>query len=32
MSIKDVVSKISLENNIQKKVIYNYCLKKKNEI
>ena len=31
MSIKDVVSKISLENNIQKKVIYNYCLKKKNE-
>ena len=29
MSIKDVVSKISLENNIQKKVIYNYCLKKK---
>ena len=32
MSIKDVTSKISRENNISKKIIYDYCLKKKNEI
>ena len=31
MSIKDITSKISRENNISKKVIYNFCLKKKNE-
>ena len=32
MSIKDITSKISKENNISKKVVYNFCLKKKNEI
>ena len=32
MSIKDVTSKINKENNISKKIIYDYCLKKKNEI
>ena len=32
MSIKDITSKISKENNISKKIIYDYCLKKKNEI
>ncbi len=32
MSIKDITSKISKENNISKKIVYNYCLKKKNEI
>ena len=32
MSIKDVTFKISKENNISKKIIYDYCLKKKNEI
>ena len=32
MSIKDVTSKISNENNISKKIVYNFCLKKKNEI
>ena len=32
MSIKDITSKISKENNISKKIVYDYCLKKKNEI
>ena len=32
MSIKDVTSKISNENNISKKIVYDFCLKKKNEI
>ena len=32
MSIKDVTFNISKENNISKKIIYDYCLKKKNEI
>ena len=32
MSIKDVTSKISNENNISKKIVYNFCLKRKNEI
>ena len=32
MSIKDITSKISKENNISKKVVYDFCLKKKNEI
>ena len=32
MSIKDVTSKISNENNISKKIVYNFCLEKKNEI
>ena len=32
MSIKDITSKISKENNISKKIVYNYCLKRKNEI
>ncbi len=31
MSIKDITSKISNENNISKKIVYDYCLKKKNE-
>ena len=29
MSIKDITLKISKENNISKKIIYDYCLKKK---
>ncbi len=32
MSLKDITSKISKENNISKKIVYDYCLKKKNEI
>ncbi len=32
MSIKDITSKISRENNISKRIVYDYCLKKKNEI
>ena len=32
MSIKDIASKISKENNISKKIVYDFCLKKKNEI
>ena len=32
MSIKDITSKINKENNISKKIVYEYCLKKKNEI
>ena len=32
MSIKDTTSKISKENNLSKKIIYDFCLKKKNEI
>ena len=32
MSIKDITSKINKENNISKKIVYDYCLKKKNEI
>ena len=32
MSIKDITSKISKENNISKKIVYDYCLKKNNEI
>ncbi len=32
MSIKDITSKISKEHNISKKIVYDYCLKKKNEI
>ena len=32
MSIKDITSKISEENNISKKIVYDFCLKKKNEI
>ena len=31
MSIKDITLKISKENNISKKIIYDFCLKKKNE-
>ena len=31
MSIKDITSKISKENNISKKIVYDFCLKKKNE-
>ena len=32
MSIKDISLKISKENNISKKIVYDYCLNKKNEI
>ena len=32
MSIKDITTKISKENNISKKIVYDFCLKKKNEI
>ena len=32
MTIKDITSKISKENNISKKIIYEFCIKKKNEI
>ena len=32
MSIKDITSKISKEDNVSKKIVYDYCLKKKNEI
>ncbi len=32
MSIKDITSKVSEENNISKKLIYDFCLKEKNEI
>ena len=31
MSIKDISSKISEDFNISKKIVYDYCLKKKNE-
>ena len=31
MSIKDIVKKISEGKEISKKLIYNYCLEKKNE-
>jgi len=31
MSIKDTTSKISKENNISKKIVYDFCLKIKNE-
>jgi 16S rRNA (cytidine1402-2'-O)-methyltransferase len=32
MSIKDTTSTISKENNISKKIVYDFCLKRKNEI
>ena len=32
MSIKDIVKKVSEDREISKKLIYNYCLKTKNEI
>ena len=32
MSIKDITLKISKENNISKKVVYDFCLKKKLQI
>ena len=31
MSIKDITLKINKENNISKKIVYDFCLKKKNE-
>ena len=31
MSIKDITSKISIEKNISKKIVYDFCLKIKNE-
>ena len=31
MTIKDIVKEISDEKKISKKIIYNYCLKLKNE-
>ena len=32
MSVKDITTKISKENNVSKKIVYDFCLKKKNEI
>ncbi len=32
MSIKDIVSEITLRNKLSKKIVYNYCLSLKNEI
>ena len=32
MSIRDITSKIALEHNVSKKLVYDYCLKKKNEL
>ena len=32
MSIKDITNKITRENNISKKIVYDFCLKRKNEI
>ena len=32
MSIRDITSKISLEHNVSKKLVYDYCLEKKNEL
>ena len=29
---QELISRISNENNISKKIVYNFCLKKKNEI
>ena len=31
MSIRDITSKIALEHNVSKKLVYDYCLEKKNE-
>ena len=30
MSIRDITSKIALEHNVSKKLVYDYCLEKKN--
>ena len=32
MSIRDIASKIALEHNVSKKLVYDYCLEKKNEL
>ena len=32
MSIRDITSKIALEHNVSKKLVYDYCLEKKNEL
>ena len=32
MSIKDIVKEITIKNKISKKIVYNYCLRLKNEI
>ena len=32
MSVKDITLKISKENNISKKIVYDFCLSKKNEL
>ena len=32
MSIRDITSKITLEHNVSKKLVYDYCLEKKNEL
>ncbi len=32
MSIRDITSKIALEHNLSKKLVYDYCLEKKNEL
>ena len=31
MSIKDIVKKVSIDREVSKKLIYNYCLKIRNE-
>ena len=32
MSVKDIVNELNKSGTVSKKLIYNYCLKKKNEI
>ena len=32
MSVRDLTSKIALEHNVSKKLVYDYCLEKKNEL
>ena len=32
MSVKDIVNKFNKKNQIPKKIIYKYCIEKKNEI
>ncbi|MDC3163673.1 16S rRNA (cytidine(1402)-2'-O)-methyltransferase [Candidatus Pelagibacter sp.] len=32
MSIRDITSKIAFEHNVSKKLVYDYCLEKKNEL
>ena len=32
MSLKDIALKMNIEDNISKKIVYDYCIKKNNEI